>query len=382
MDGHTLERCVSYLKFAKPANILRYNTETGAVVETLQPAQVQERLAAEVSAVHGSTSFVNSLGKTIQTRQTFYSNLFVIPGIGYNSRSAIQMERAVFTDLLNHMQIPQTFVKSMTEYSGHYSTFINHEERDGQVLPESIWFMISTPPTTWGAFSCCLRIHLDDSRVSGILLYRDEDEPRDIPHLLRSRQGALSISPVLFLVSMFEALGVDRRIDEARLAAAIQTAEQSTGFWEEMSSTIAASQYEQLNKQLHSCRIWLSMLQRRANFQQELGQFLHDCVDLVGQLRAERGMGPEPTWRRSTALQGVKYQMTTSRRLQTELELLHERIQVQVDVMRGFIAQRDAQANISLATTAQQDSGAVRTIAVVTLFFLPATLISAISVRA
>ncbi|KAI1621869.1 hypothetical protein EDD37DRAFT_498193 [Exophiala viscosa] len=238
--------------------------------------------------------------------------------------------------------------------------------------------MISTPPTTWGAFSCCLRIHLDNSRVSGILLYSDRGQPRDIPHLLRSRQGALSISPVLFLVSIFEALGVDRRIDEARLAGAIQTAEQRTGFWEEMSSTIAASQYEQWNKQVHHCRIWLSMLQRRANFQQELGQFLHDCVDLVNQLRAERGMGPEPRWRRSAVLQVVKYQMTTCRRLQTELELLHERIQVQVDVMRGFIAQRDAQANISLAITAQQDSGAVRTIAVVTLFFLPATLISAI----
>ena len=44
--------------------------------------------------------------------------------------------------------------------------------------------------------------------------------------------------------------------------------------------------------------------------------------------------------------------------------------------MRGFIAQRDAQANIALAATAQQDSGAMRTIAVVTLFFLPATLVS------
>ncbi|KAK5279314.1 hypothetical protein LTR98_011890, partial [Exophiala xenobiotica] len=75
---------------------------------------------------------MDAAGETLTPLQS------VIPGIGYNSRSAIQMERAVFTDLLNHMQIPQTFVKSMTEYSGHYSTFINHEERDGQVLPESI----------------------------------------------------------------------------------------------------------------------------------------------------------------------------------------------------------------------------------------------------
>jgi len=125
----------------------------------------------------------------------------LIAGDGVNELP-IQVERAVFPELLAHMQIPPRFVESMAKQSGHYSTFVSHDEQDGQVQPESICrccgrsgkladivtdFMVSTPVSKWRAFSCCLRYRLADGDVSGLILHSNKGQDRFLPQCLERR---------------------------------------------------------------------------------------------------------------------------------------------------------------------------------------------------
>ncbi|KAI1629586.1 hypothetical protein EDD37DRAFT_661514, partial [Exophiala viscosa] len=264
MDDDIFEIYISDLKFTEPARILRYSTKAETVVEHVEPVQVQELLTLLRSK--------DQQQPRIKTEDTLYGNLLVIEGVGAEELP-IRMERAVFLDLLAHMQIPRIFVRSMTDHGGHYSTFINHEERDGQLRPESIYFIVATPVAKWRMFSCCLRIHLVNSEVSGIILHSNVGAIKRVPRLFQGRQKDLAMSPVSFLVFLLEMFGLETTLHSTYLAEDIRKAEEKTGFWEDMNSTIVASKYEQLNKDVYSCRLRLSSLRRFTDFQQEFGQF-------------------------------------------------------------------------------------------------------------
>ncbi|CAN9403265.1 unnamed protein product [Alternaria alternata] len=55
-----------------------------------------------------------------------------------------------------------------------------------------------------------------------------------------------------------------------------------------------------------------------------------------------------------------------------------ERLQNEIALAYNMIAQRDSQVMTGLGEAARRDSGAMRTIAVVTMAFLPPTFLSAI----
>jgi len=141
------------------------------------------------------------------------------------------------------------------------------------------------------------------------------------------------MSPMSILVLLLEIFGIENYNHAHYLGRDLQQAEERTGFWEEIDSSIAASEYEQLNKEVYSVRLRLTNLRRVTDFQEQFGQFLHSSINVLDRLRAEHGMSPVPKWRRTNIVQDLEYQMTTCRRLQDELEIMQERVQIQVDVV-------------------------------------------------
>ncbi|KAH6625585.1 hypothetical protein C7974DRAFT_414085 [Boeremia exigua] len=88
---------------------------------------------------------------------------------------------------------------------------------------------------------------------------------------------------------------------------------------------------------------------------------------------------PDPRSRRSSALvPHVAFQLQMLRNLLSRSQSNKERLQNEVAQAHNMIAQRDSQTMTKLGEAAKRDSGAMRTVAVVTMAFLPPTFLSAI----
>lgn len=265
------------------------------------------------------------------------------------------MEPALLDELLAHLQLPRTFARCVTSSPGHYSAYVSHEEQSGLVLPEAICrfrasstahgvdmvadFMVSTPALEHRQTVCYLRVHLANDEVTCVLLDSNKEPPFcDFHEIVEQRKKYLSTSPLSLLMLLLEFIGHGCDSLTSDLDTLLLDAESSTGFATEPNASIAASKYEQLNTEVHRCRLMLAALRLFTEYEQEFGQFLRNSVDLIDKLRVERGRGPEPGWKRSGTLQVLDHLLTASRRRQAYVEVLRDRIQLQTDVVSAAVS--------------------------------------------
>ncbi|KAK3365598.1 hypothetical protein B0T24DRAFT_393263 [Lasiosphaeria ovina] len=95
----------------------------------------------------------------------------------------------------------------------------------------------------------------------------------------------------------------------------------------------------------------------------------------------KRGAGDQQTqyddtWR--DALEGIPILREELRSLLLIADGLDKRIQVQLSIIYNLIARADSQASLKLAKRAKEDSSSMKTVAIMTMAFLPATFFAAL----
>lgn len=105
-----------------------------------------------------------------------------------------------------------------------------------------------------------------------------------------------------------------------------------------------------------------------------------DCVKAAYAMVTAKTFGPE-----SPAIEPFRFMRHDLEALDLELESLKERAENQMDVLKNLLAREEARASIKLADAslkiaeaAKGDSGAMKTVAVMTMLFLPATFFAAL----
>ncbi|KAI9720137.1 MAG: hypothetical protein M1828_005783 [Chrysothrix sp. TS-e1954] len=142
---------------------------------------------------------------------------------------------------------------------------------------------------------------------------------------------------------------------------------------------------EKLIKEVHSCSTSLIILENMANYAVELGHFSERMVTHLESLYSRAGTSSTTPKHMALILNQISHLASRNDLTRTRLQSLLARAQSQTWVVFSLISQRDSDTNIavasaskSLAEATTRDSRAMRTIAVMTLIFLPSTLISSI----
>ncbi|KAH7256109.1 hypothetical protein BKA59DRAFT_521327 [Fusarium tricinctum] len=116
--------------------------------------------------------------------------------------------------------------------------------------------------------------------------------------------------------------------------------------------------YRRLNMVLHKCSMKLAELRQRRSFEDDLGSDLRDDLEVKSKLRRM-----------------VELISKMSKNLDLDVEALPDRIESQRNVLFNLITQHDSFLQARLAREALRDSKAMKTLAILTILFLPGVFI-------
>ncbi|KAH8680341.1 hypothetical protein BGZ61DRAFT_456584 [Ilyonectria robusta] len=146
------------------------------------------------------------------------------------------------------------------------------------------------------------------------------------------------------------------------------------------------AEYEKLIRDMHACNTNLIFLSDLINYEIELGQFFLELYDIFEDLRRRTTL-PEfhSVPEKDNLLQWLKFLLKLSRFRHNQTQALRARIHSQTNLLYNLISQRDSRVNSTIADesrgiakAAQRDSKTMRTIAFMTLVFLPSTLAASV----
>lgn len=258
-------------------------------------------------------------------------------------------------------------------------------------------------------------MNIQNGAVAGILFSK---KAWDIPQTLgkfEDYREECAASPLNILILLYDDFGSRAEEERKVLDQEVVRIEWMTV----MSSAAITAQvltdveYEKLIRDMHNCNTGLIFLSDVINYEIELGQFCFELYDIFEDLRRKAALpdfhsAPE----KDNFLHWLKFLLKLSHFRHSQTQALRSRIQSQTNlVSRGvgfvfgglswqywltrrmiklynLISQRDSRVNFTIADesreiaqAAQRDSKTMRTIAFMTLVFLPSTLAAVSSLR-
>lgn len=264
--------------------------------------------------------------------------------------------------------------------------------------------MIHTPYAAAGNFSFVMRINMFDCSATGLYFHRDMFNDAGIASLLKHLHGhrrLLRVNPLALLGILMDEYGRTCERDRTCNDMNVVAMEGQTG----MTSLLIAPRqvatgYELLTKALHSCNTNLIFLDNMTNFEVAIGTFIKETYIKFQTLREMRLLETIPVDVDDTLMQNIEYLLNAAAMRRYQAQSLHRRTQSQINVVSEFesrstmtlkmifqlysmISQRDSNINISIAkdskkiaAATKRDSLAMKTIAILTLIFLPGTFVA------
>jgi hypothetical protein len=287
--------------------------------------------------------------------------------------------------LINDHDIPLSNI-GFFEEKGQHGHCVRWKDDKPQVL--YIWW--HAPAAFIHEISCCVRVDLDAQSTTAVYFDRNEDRIQSVFTHMLLRTGDCMTAPfqvLLRLLSEYAAgseswrLLIDGRIRllEGETGARSQKLElepdKSHGF-----------NFGGLTMSMQNSNTGLVSLEHVVNWQILVNEFMLEIWDLYVQLLRERlpsvTISSQQRWETHYELQN---QSKANALRQRRVIGAQKRMQSQISILLSLISQRDNRVNILLAqesreiaAAAKYDSKVMRIIAILTLFFLPATLIATI----
>ncbi|KAL8828646.1 MAG: hypothetical protein Q9170_006512 [Blastenia crenularia] len=332
------------------------------------------------------------LNKIVDQRQKIHESS-LSPLDGKTRRRAFKISRYAFEGMFNAIHIPVRFLEVMANNNGCYQARVTHA-KDG--APDSFHILIKLP----------------SSFVNAAIYFRhDVATGRGVCFLLGSRiqsiksalqqafasdsstgdpQASRSASPFQILdivVSEYEALmEPERRLLDVRVRALESKTGMSAHIFDE-SQQAAADEHNALLKDLHICEGLLAFFERTTQFQVGMIEWLEIQHGILTRLRFGTSeifaLLPGRAIEEEIVASSFHLCLSFSTERLEQVKTLRDRIRIQLSVVANFIAQDDSRTNIAVAEASRRiafetkrDSDAMKTIAALTMVFLPATFVA------
>ncbi|EPS45485.1 hypothetical protein H072_512 [Dactylellina haptotyla CBS 200.50] len=299
----------------------------------------------------------------------------------------LQLSSDIFHSILELIGVPATYVRLFDDNNGVTTNYVS---RDSTGAPKTLYLFVKLPQTSILESAIFLRYDYKTRTTKCIVIGSHTDEILDIlPGVLRSGSSddATAI-PMLILSTLTEiysslldrnSSSLDRSLVRIELGSGI-----TTHFNVGISKT-SPEEYRDVMKIVHQLAVEFAQFEFYLGFQikwikalkEHWGEFK---VLLQLSTSAQNTAGQPIKGGNAQPLIEMSLDILTEKaynRLQ-QFKSLHSRLQIQERVLNSFITATDAFTTISLAHDAKANSDSMKTIAIVTILFLPGAYVSSI----
>ncbi|KAL2277504.1 hypothetical protein FJTKL_15421 [Diaporthe vaccinii] len=388
MDPEDLPNFIEGLNTTKDSrvDVLRLVSSQGLVTEaTLDDDGVESELAkvkeSAIKPLIGAPASVSTWGPFV---------LFSAAGDPAYKSKPMSISKSSLANLLLACELPPFTLISCGVKRFHLSHHIQYDQ-DGNDKPVALLLLLRIARNSQ-SISIAMRIRLADLATVVFMTSMTEETGRMIRRKCIERRHLLAKHPLYFLVLIYE----DRCFEYKRwfddILEEINVVESATGMtrntWKmQLSPRLQEwfSDYDNLLRMLYASNTELSHFDTVTTFSIKFGDLLLMALKVLEGLHVEVGLAPLQK-RESRCLQ-ERIAFTRSRcdlTADKTREML-ERVKGQINVAFNLVAQRDSKINLAVAeeskhvaTLAARDSETMKTITVLTLLFLPSTLVTSI----
>ncbi|KAL8851620.1 MAG: hypothetical protein Q9221_003457 [Calogaya cf. arnoldii] len=310
---------------------------------------------------------------------------FLIPQQGGRYQRAYQISRQAFENLSSELVVPVRFLEILANNNGCYQAYTTFDENRAEYfhlfvkLPSSflnsaIYFRYDMLTETTLCLLLGNNLHHIESAIGRMNLV--------------NRQSSTSPMQIIdTVVSEYVALlETERRC----LDVSLQQLEAKTGMGAHVfdeSQRAAATELNDLLRDLHLCEGQLAFFERTVQFQASWIEWLQAQHLFLNQLRFGRGEIINLPLIHRPVEEGVASSLSLcaslSRESLEQVRTLRNRVRIQLSVVANLIAQNDSRTNIAIADASRRiafetrrDSDAMKTIAALTMVFLPGTFVA------
>ncbi|KAI3396754.1 hypothetical protein diail_11716 [Diaporthe ilicicola] len=302
----------------------------------------------------------------------------------------VNISKTSLANLLAECRLPPFTIISCGLKRFHLSHHIQYD-RDGSDEPDALVLLLRIPRNSQSV-SVAMRIRLADLATVVFLTSMTEETGRKIRARCAERRHLLAKHPLYFLALIYEDRCFEYKGWFDDILEEINVVESATGMtrntWKMQLSPRLwdwFSDYDNLLRALYASNTELSHFATVTTFSVKLGDFLLGALRMLEELRAAARLAPLP--RREFVRLQERIVFTRSRCDLTadKTKEMLERVKGQINVAFNLVAQRDSKVNLAVAedsnhvaTLAARDSETMKTITVLTLLFLPSTLVTSI----
>lgn len=303
--------------------------------------------------------------------------------------SQVGISRLTFVDLMEHVKIPPSFAVVLADNNGVCTAF--HGEHGGNGISKSLEMYVKMPWAPALNGSLYFKHDLAASSTKMVIVFDDYIFDR-LKEVFRRKSPYDSTVPMLkdpftALTTIIAESVVLLEKQRDVLDTEVQEREASTGVtpmaWK-MRTEVPIDAYPPLFDMLHLCQQDLMFMERTIDFQVQLIQFLQEQHRELTDMRLL--VASSDTERSSIRSQAQKiinsFAMSASQihHMLSQVGTLSLRIRIQLGIVESRLNQANAKTQAQMSRTqviiaeeTKRDSIAMKTIAAVTMLFLPGT---------
>ncbi|KAK3379087.1 hypothetical protein B0T24DRAFT_663339 [Lasiosphaeria ovina] len=294
----------------------------------------------------------------------------------------ISAQKEHFVQLLVKLGLPRSIVHAIFSNNGQIAHQVEYAtDVDGNEHPSALSIVLQTPHSAIKSFSLALRVSTQTNSAVGPLIVEDAGEEAGIISMLSARRDPLRLCPVYTLVVACEEL--DRRNERWRenLDLTLVQIEKHIGLSAWTHSALdgtpgqvgADAAYETVIRNLHVLNTSLIWLSCTTNFELAMLREAASVVDLFTKTGPALPLAKSAT---ETLHAQIRYLESAAQARQYQRQGLQQRAETQIGIRDNLLNLSIASSSRKIALVSRLDSATVKTISILTLLFLPATLIA------
>ncbi|KAF2691700.1 hypothetical protein K458DRAFT_482429 [Lentithecium fluviatile CBS 122367] len=290
--------------------------------------------------------------------------------------------QAFFERLRDNFNLLETTEEAFINNNGAFSSSSLRNATSQEI--ESLSLVIKVP--YWVRGCEALSMHHDSKAGSTrvFMLWITDTNHRELVDFLRSQSDKTAYEDPLLLPSWV--LRNHRRAAEAyraKIDQSLLNIEHQIGYAlpgllhykpskpQAQSSLVEGNGFEDIVRRLHASLTELGALAMEANFGKELGAFLKKLAGA-----GDFGLRSISATQSESLLHLVDLNTNLYSTMAAQVAVLKERVQSHINLTFSLIAQEENKLSRTVAANSKRDSAAMKTIAVVTMFFLPPTFVA------
>ncbi|KAL9589038.1 MAG: hypothetical protein Q9203_002166 [Teloschistes exilis] len=308
----------------------------------------------------------------------------LVPQDEKTRRKAFLVSRHVFESIFSELRIPVRFLEVMANNNGAYQSRTIYDD-SGQI--ESFHLLFKLPSSFVNAAVYVRYAFGSEKTVSLILGNGLHGIGSALQQTFVKTTPTSPLQMILVIVSHIVGLmeparqNIDVRVRELEAKTGM-----SAHIFDE-SQKAAATEYSALLKDLHICEGQLAFFERTIQFQSGWIEWLGAQHTVLNRLRFGTpdifDIPPQARQAEEIVASSLSLDASFSRERLEQVRTLRNRIRIQLSVVANFMTQNDGRTNIAIAEASRRiafetkrDSDAMKTIAALTMVFLPATFVA------